>query len=133
MKRNAEDGENAEEETRSRNNGKTAGLFLISCLPDQKMLHRSGFAIPRRPLRLCGYLDSSDGRGNRRGAEEEFVLKSVKSVVKNLPFIFPFTLKSVSNPHEHDLFSSTWRSWRLGVLAVKISSLSLMESHHPAS
>ena len=60
MKRNAEDRENAEEETRSRNNGKTAGLFLISCLPDQKMLHRSGFAISLRPLRLCGYLDSSD-------------------------------------------------------------------------
>ena len=36
------------------------GLFLLFCFPDQKMLHRSGFAISLRPLRLCGYLDSSD-------------------------------------------------------------------------
>ena len=32
--------------------GEAAGLFLLFCLPDQKMLHRSGFAIPPRSSRL---------------------------------------------------------------------------------
>jgi hypothetical protein len=40
------------------------------------MFHRSGFAIPPRPLRLCGYLDSLDGRVNRGGAEEDGIWAS---------------------------------------------------------
>ena len=65
MKRNAEDGENAEEDAKPGRWGlRGFPAFLI------KMLHRSGFAIPRRPLRLCGYHDFLDGSEARRNEEQ---------------------------------------------------------------
>ena len=53
MKRNAEDGENAEEDAEpGRGSLRVFSCFSVFLI---KMLHRSGFAIPLRSLRLCGY------------------------------------------------------------------------------